>query len=44
VDDLNNVDIETIKAEVSKHETLIYPEVYFETAAQGAACCGRGGS
>jgi sulfite exporter TauE/SafE/copper chaperone CopZ len=43
VDNLNNVDIETIKAEVSEHETLIYPEAYFETAAQGAACCGGGG-
>ncbi|MDR0708458.1 MAG: heavy metal transporter, partial [Spirochaetaceae bacterium] len=42
VDNLDNVDIETIKTEVSEHETLIYPEAYFETAAQGAACCGGG--
>jgi plastocyanin domain-containing protein len=45
VDNLNNADIEAIKAEVSNHETLIYPEAYFETAAQDAAgCCGRGGA
>ncbi|MDR2363041.1 MAG: sulfite exporter TauE/SafE family protein [Spirochaetaceae bacterium] len=41
VDDLNHVDPEGIKAEVAEHETLIYPEVYFETAAQGGGCCAR---
>jgi sulfite exporter TauE/SafE/copper chaperone CopZ/plastocyanin domain-containing protein len=40
VDQLNDVDIEAIKGEVSEFETLIYPDVYFETAAQGGACCG----
>jgi sulfite exporter TauE/SafE/copper chaperone CopZ/plastocyanin domain-containing protein len=43
VENLNRADIETIKAEVSEHETLIYPETYFEAAAQGANCCGSGG-
>jgi plastocyanin domain-containing protein len=51
-EDLGNVDIEAVKAEVSGHETLIYPDAYFdapaqeaaaqEVAAQGAAdCCAR---
>jgi sulfite exporter TauE/SafE/plastocyanin domain-containing protein len=41
VDNLNDVDIETVKAEVSEHETLIYPDAYFEAVSQGAGCCGR---
>jgi sulfite exporter TauE/SafE/copper chaperone CopZ/plastocyanin domain-containing protein len=43
VDDLGLVDIEAVKAEVSEHETLIYPDAYFEQAAEGAAggCCVR---
>jgi sulfite exporter TauE/SafE/copper chaperone CopZ/plastocyanin domain-containing protein len=41
VDDLGNVDLEAIRAEVSEHETLIYPDGYFEAAAQGAGCCAR---
>jgi hypothetical protein len=36
VDDLNNVDIEAVKARVASYETLIYPDAYFET---GADCC-----
>ena len=28
--DISSLDIEAIKAEVKKHETLIYPEAYFE--------------
>jgi sulfite exporter TauE/SafE/copper chaperone CopZ len=32
VDDLNNVNIEAIQAEVLEYETLIYPEAYFEQA------------
>jgi sulfite exporter TauE/SafE/copper chaperone CopZ/plastocyanin domain-containing protein len=40
VDNLNQADIEAVKAEVSAHETLIYPEAYFEAADQGAVCCG----
>jgi sulfite exporter TauE/SafE/copper chaperone CopZ/plastocyanin domain-containing protein len=41
VDDINNADIEAIKAEVSEFETLIYPDTYFEEAARGSSCCGR---
>jgi sulfite exporter TauE/SafE/copper chaperone CopZ len=41
VDDLGNVDLEGIRAEVAEHETLIYPEAYFEEAAQGGGCCAR---
>jgi sulfite exporter TauE/SafE/copper chaperone CopZ len=33
-EDLRDVDIEAIKAEVSGHETLIYPDTYFEAAAR----------
>jgi sulfite exporter TauE/SafE/copper chaperone CopZ/plastocyanin domain-containing protein len=36
VENINDVDIETIKAEVSEHETLIYPEAYFDRASAGA--------
>ncbi|GHU02635.1 heavy metal-associated domain-containing protein [Spirochaetia bacterium] len=41
VDDINKVNIEKIKAEVSDFEPLIYPESYFEPAAQsgGMSCC-----
>ena len=35
VEDLKDADPEGIKAEVAEHETLIYPEVYFETGSQG---------
>jgi sulfite exporter TauE/SafE/copper chaperone CopZ len=38
VDDINNVDIEAVKAEVANFETLIYPEAYFE-ATKGGGCC-----
>jgi plastocyanin domain-containing protein len=40
VDDLGGVDIEAVKAEVSEHETLIYPDAYFEQASAGG-CCAR---
>jgi sulfite exporter TauE/SafE/copper chaperone CopZ/plastocyanin domain-containing protein len=30
VNDINNVNVEAIKAEVENHETLIYPDAYFE--------------
>jgi sulfite exporter TauE/SafE/copper chaperone CopZ/plastocyanin domain-containing protein len=41
VDDLNNVDIEAIKAEAGGFETQIYPDAYFEAAASGqGGCCG----
>jgi sulfite exporter TauE/SafE/copper chaperone CopZ len=35
VDDINQVDMDAVKAEVSMHETLMYPDAYFELAAQG---------
>ncbi|MDR0551551.1 MAG: sulfite exporter TauE/SafE family protein [Spirochaetaceae bacterium] len=41
VDDLNNVDLDAVKSEVNNFETLIYPDAYFEAAAQGGGgCCG----
>jgi hypothetical protein len=30
VDDINKVDIESVKAEIAAFETLIYPEAYFD--------------
>jgi sulfite exporter TauE/SafE/plastocyanin domain-containing protein len=45
VEDLNNIDIEAIQAEVSDFETLIYPDAYFEAAAAGqGGCCGGAGA
>jgi sulfite exporter TauE/SafE/copper chaperone CopZ/plastocyanin domain-containing protein len=44
VDNLGDVDIEAIKAEVAEFETLIYPNAYFEAAVQDAgqgSCCTR---
>ncbi|MDR2631300.1 MAG: sulfite exporter TauE/SafE family protein [Spirochaetaceae bacterium] len=41
VEDLNTVDMDEIKGEVAEHETLIYPDAYFEAAAPGGSCCGR---
>jgi sulfite exporter TauE/SafE/copper chaperone CopZ len=41
VDDLNNADLEAIKEEVANFETLVYPDAYFEEAAQSASCCVR---
>ncbi|MDR3172072.1 MAG: sulfite exporter TauE/SafE family protein [Treponema sp.] len=38
VDDINTVDIEAIKAEVSEFETLMYPDAYFDALSQGACC------
>jgi plastocyanin domain-containing protein len=38
VDDIANVNIEAIKAEVGEYETQIYPDAYFESA-QGGSCC-----
>jgi sulfite exporter TauE/SafE/copper chaperone CopZ len=40
VDNLEEVDMEAIKGEVSEFETLIYPDAYFETSGPGGACCG----
>ena len=44
VDDINAVDIDAIKKEAAEHETLIYPDAYFDavSAGGGAGCCGRG--
>jgi plastocyanin domain-containing protein len=41
VDDIAGADIEAVKTEVSEHETLIYPEAYFESGSQGPNCCAR---
>ncbi|MDR2078866.1 MAG: sulfite exporter TauE/SafE family protein, partial [Treponema sp.] len=41
VDDLNHVDIEAVKAEVSEYETLRYPDAYFEQAYTGQVSCCR---
>jgi len=30
VDDINRIDIEAVKAEIANHETLAYPEAYFD--------------
>jgi hypothetical protein len=38
VDDINNVDVEAIKAEVTNFETLIYPDGYFDIAINGGGC------
>jgi sulfite exporter TauE/SafE/copper chaperone CopZ/plastocyanin domain-containing protein len=44
VDDINNIDVEAIKAEAAAYETLIYPEAYFSAGAgQGGGCCASGG-
>jgi sulfite exporter TauE/SafE/copper chaperone CopZ/plastocyanin domain-containing protein len=43
VNDINRVDINAVKSEVADFETLIYPDAYFEAAAQGG-CCGTGRS
>jgi plastocyanin domain-containing protein len=40
VDDLTRLDLDAIKTEVGNFETMMYPDGYFEAAAQGAACCG----
>jgi hypothetical protein len=40
VDDLEAVDLEAIREEVSNFETLIYPDSYFEDASAGRSCCG----
>jgi sulfite exporter TauE/SafE/copper chaperone CopZ len=41
VEDLTNVDIEVVKAEAAGHETLIYPDAYFEAAYTGQGSCCR---
>jgi hypothetical protein len=43
VDNINNVNIDAVKAEVAGYETLVYPAAYFEASAGGGggcACCG----
>ena len=45
VDDINTVDINAIKKEVSEFETMMYPEAYFESQASGGcSCCGGAGA
>jgi hypothetical protein len=45
VDDINNVDTNAIKKEVSEFETMMYPEAYFESQASGGcSCCGGAGA
>jgi len=41
INDINNVNIEAIKEDVANHETLVYPDAYFEEAAanSGGSCC-----
>jgi sulfite exporter TauE/SafE/copper chaperone CopZ/plastocyanin domain-containing protein len=40
VNDLKNIDLDTVKTEVLNHETLIYPPAYFEQmSSAGCACC-----
>jgi sulfite exporter TauE/SafE/copper chaperone CopZ/plastocyanin domain-containing protein len=41
VEDLRDVDIEAVKAEAADHETLIYPDAYFEAAYNGRGSCCR---
>jgi len=41
VDDIKNVDIETIKTEVANFETLVYPAGYFDAAGGGGCACCR---
>jgi sulfite exporter TauE/SafE/copper chaperone CopZ len=44
VDDINNIDIEAIKTEAAAHETLIYPDAYFDEISRGrGGCCGGAG-
>jgi hypothetical protein len=41
VDDINQIDGESIKREVADFETLIYPEAYFDAVSRGGGgCCG----
>jgi sulfite exporter TauE/SafE/plastocyanin domain-containing protein len=44
VDDIEDIDVEAIKAEVSGFETLIYPDAYFEAVAAQGGCCGDVGT
>ncbi|MDR1863009.1 MAG: sulfite exporter TauE/SafE family protein [Treponema sp.] len=41
VDNLEEADIEAIKAEAAEYETLIYPDAYFEQAYGGGNSCCR---
>jgi plastocyanin domain-containing protein len=44
LNDLDNADIEAIKAEVSDFETLVYPDAYFEADGSSGGCCGNMGA
>ncbi|MDR1362629.1 MAG: sulfite exporter TauE/SafE family protein [Spirochaetaceae bacterium] len=39
VDDLDNVNVDVIREEAAEHETLIYPDAYFDAASGGGASC-----
>jgi len=39
VDDINRIDVDAIKAEAAGHETMVYPQAYFEMATAGGNCC-----
>jgi plastocyanin domain-containing protein len=39
VDDINNINAEAIKREVTDFETVIYPDTYFDAVSQGGGCC-----
>jgi hypothetical protein len=43
VDNIGKVDVDAIKKEAAEHETLIYPDAYFDAAGGGAGCCGKEG-
>ncbi|MDR2661813.1 MAG: sulfite exporter TauE/SafE family protein [Treponema sp.] len=40
LEDLRNIDLEALRSDVAAHETLIYPEAYFEEGPSGS-CCAR---
>jgi sulfite exporter TauE/SafE len=42
VEDLNDINIEAIKAEAAAYETLIYPDEYFDGPGRGGCCAGAG--
>lgn len=40
VDDIENIDIETIQEEAGNYETMIWPPSYFEADSAAPGCCG----
>jgi hypothetical protein len=39
VDDINRFDSEAVRAQVVNHETLMYPDAYFEQGSGGGSGC-----